>query len=380
MLDTVLCVDIGTTSLKAGLITADGEVVSFSKYRFFSPSDRFVANRWIKGLRSCVRKMIKTNPKVMIRAVSISGNGPTLVSENGKTLRWNEEYKVDKERSGNSLFIPRIIAFKEMFPVEFKCTKKLYSGPEFLIYKLTGESVTVLPDSRYVTAYWDEERLKSSAVDVDPSKMPEMKGIGECLGNVSREIVELLGIELNVMWDQPLSDRLPILPVYSCGPDFTAALVGTNTLNPGKLCDRSGSSEGFNFCIEKPVSAEGLRLLPSVIPGLWNISALITSSSKLSPEQRLKIVAPKVESLRGFSAENGIEFPDCMTVTGGQTCDSDWMKLKAKTLRMKLKVCECSDSELLGDAAAAWFGLGKYKSLQEAAENIVKEETSYGNV
>jgi len=376
MLETVLCVDIGTTSLKAGLITAEGEVVSFSKYRFFSPTDRFIANRWIKGLRSCVRKLLKTNPKIMINAVSISGNGPTLVSENGKTLRWNEEYKIDKDRSGNSLFIPRIIAFKELFPYCFDRTKKLYSGPEFFIYQLTKESVTVLPDSRYVTAYWDDERLNK--IGVEPSKMPPMKAIGEKLGEVTRDIVEFLGIELNVQWDCPHSDRVPILPVYSCGPDFTAALVGTNTLKPGKLCDRSGSSEGFNFCIEKPVSAEGLRLLPSVIPGLWNISALITNSSKLSQEKRLETVARKVESLRKFSAENGIEFPDCMTVTGGQTCNPEWMKLKARTLKMKLKVCECSDSELLGDAAAAWFGLGKYKSLQEAAENIVKEKKSYG--
>ena len=41
MLDTVLCVDIGTTSLKAGLITCQGEVVAFCTVPYEDFQDRF---------------------------------------------------------------------------------------------------------------------------------------------------------------------------------------------------------------------------------------------------------------------------------------------------------------------------------------------------
>ena len=46
MSDTILCVDIGTTSLKAALVTAEGGVVTFCSLPFEEPHDRFVACSW----------------------------------------------------------------------------------------------------------------------------------------------------------------------------------------------------------------------------------------------------------------------------------------------------------------------------------------------
>lgn len=365
MIETVLCVDIGTTSLKAGLISASGEVVSFSKYTFLDYDNRMIAHKWLGALSQCVSK-IKKNLKsqdVKIKAISISGNGPTIVSKSGMTLRWNEDYVVNKNITGPSLFLPRIIAFKELFPKEYNRSNYLFSGPEYLIYELTNRAVTVLPEKRYINAYWTDESLEKAGID--SKKMPEYVEIGQLIGNLTDEAEKILKFET-------LCDGN--IPVFSCGPDFIAALVGTGTLSPGKICDRSGSSEGFNFCIDKAIPCEGLRLLPSVISGLWNISALLTMSSKLSEKQRLTKVTECVNKLRKFADDNGFDFPDSMTVTGGQTMNKNWMKKKAETLGMTLKVCKCSNSELIGNACAAWFGLGKYKTLQEAAENIVIEE------
>ncbi len=47
MSETVLCMDIGTTSLKASLITAVGEVVSFCLVPIENPHDLFIASSWI---------------------------------------------------------------------------------------------------------------------------------------------------------------------------------------------------------------------------------------------------------------------------------------------------------------------------------------------
>ena len=285
------------------------------------------------------------------------------------TIRWSERipsYEIPTEQGRKSLFLPKLLALKNLFPEAFERAPYVFSGPEYLIYQLTGNPVTVLPEARFETAYWNDDVLRS--VDISPEKLPPFVGVGELCGNITSEIINTLNI------GQYLE---PGIPVFSAGPDFTAAMIGTNTLSEGKICDRSGSSEGFNFCVPRPVFSDGARSLPSVIPGLWNISVLTPTSSKLSVEKRLKKVAASVEKLREIAKENGLDFPDRMIVTGGQAKSEGYMKQKAKITGMKLVVSSCSDSELIGDACCGWLGLGVYKSLKEAANSIVKESKIY---
>ena len=95
MKDVVLAVDIGTSSLKAGLICQDGTVIAMTSVPYSAPENRFVAEGWIWALKAAVDKLgvghgvgEPVEPP-QIKALAISGNGPTLVSESGLTLRWN---------------------------------------------------------------------------------------------------------------------------------------------------------------------------------------------------------------------------------------------------------------------------------------------------
>lgn len=365
MIDTVLSVDIGTTSLKAGLITADGEVVFIYRKKYHNSQSKYVATQWVTVFEAAFEKAITFCQKnnTQIKAIGISGNGPTIVDSNGLTLLWNginiekgQEKNLNDENQSKlnrnpSLFLPRILLFKQLYPEEFEVAENIFSGPEYLINKLTGQKITILPESRYERAYWNEQLLEGTGIPAE--KLPPFISTASHCGD----------------WKN--------IPVYAGGPDFIVALIGTNTLETGKICDRSGSSEGINFCIEKQIFEQGIRTLPSVIPGLWNCSVLIPESSKLSNETRIKKVKAAVQLLRKIAKKYHLEFPSEMKVTGGQTKDKIWMKEKSTVLDMKLLVCSCSDSELLGDASVAWFGLGKYVSLQEAAKNIVKIEREY---
>ncbi len=425
MTDTVLCVDIGTTSLKAGLITASGEVVSVSSYKYLSQNNRYVASRWIEGLKNAFEKTCRQfSGDVRIVALSISGNGPTVVCDGGLTSLWNEQTGIARERTMPSLFLPNILFLKENFPEDFAKSKYVFSGPEYLIYELTGNAVTILPEKRFIPAYWNEQILTREGISFE--KMPPFVGLGQCYGYVTADKMKELGLDKfwagNVVgtWEElgtsggistsgkigtggelgtggagtyccgdmnsstglgTSGGVLPAgLPVFGAGPDFVAALIGTGTLQSGRICDRSGSSEGFNFCVPSYVECEGVRTLPSVIPDLWNVSVLIPTSSKIEEEKRLELIKNAVEHLKELAAKNGFDFPKEITVTGGQTRDSAYMKKKACVLGVDLVVCRCSDSELLGDACVAWYGLGKYSSLQEAAENIVKKGRVYESV
>ncbi|MCR4578838.1 MAG: hypothetical protein K5681_00675 [Treponema sp.] len=361
MTDAVLCVDIGTTSLKAGLVTANGEVVSVSTVKFNSADDKYhIALTWLPALKRAIKKLTSLD-SIFVRALSISGNGPTVVSEDGTTILWNDAYQADAEKCGNSLFIPKLFALKELFPQQFNESKYIFSGPEYLIWQLTGKALTILPEARFEGAYWNNDSLARAGLP--SNKMPAFLTVDQKYAEISGSRLSELGLPL-------VPEKLP---VFGAGPDFVAALIGTNTLSPGRICDRSGSSEGLNFCVPAAIRHPQVRTLPSVIPGLWNISVLIPRSGRMPEKQRLESLKRAVELLKELAGENGVDFPQEIFVTGGQTKNPAYMGRKALALGIRLLEANCDDAELLGDACVAWFGLGipAFDSLQAAAASIV---------
>ena len=390
----ILCADIGTTSLKTGIFSETGEVVSFCSRSFNTENSSFIANQWVNAFYSCAKKLCTGIP---VSAVCISGNGPTLVSENGRTLLWNnplsKEIK-DRLPETKSLYLPQFAAFKHFFPEEWKASEYILSGPEFLIWKLTGKAVTVLPEERFLKAYWTEEEL--SLFNIEKSKVPPFAPLGYNAGFVKPNILKELNLSGNI-------------PVIAGGPDFIAALIGTDTLESGKICDRSGSSEGINYCTDRPFFAENLRTLPSVIPGLWNISCLIPESGSLINEYKNEIstmegielsyeeiinssfedknsegwkilctLSKKVRTalltLKTCAEYNGLKFPDTMAITGGQAKNPKWLSKKAEDCGINISVGVCCDSELTGNLYTALYTLGKYNSIKEAAGSSWTED------
>lgn len=360
MEECILAADIGTTALKAGLITKDGKVLAMCSVPYSAPENRFVAEGWLWALKSAVDKLVYTDGTLrqaqglQIKALAISGNGPTLVSESGLTLRWNEypaarlsldETSPDEaQRFANSIFLPRILLFRDLIGDEYEATAHLFSGPEYLIWQLTGNAVTILPEERYETAYWNREVLEGFGIMT--GKMPDFVELGHDCGKLLPNAQELLG----------LGD----IPVIGVGPDFIAALIGTGTTQPGHICDRAGSSEGINMCVDKEIRAEGVRTLPGVKADFWNISVLIPDSASLPEDVRLQKVTDALELLKKLAAENGVTFPTFITTTGGQAKDKAWFEKKRAALAklgLDLVVGSCVDAELEGDAKVAWSQL-----------------------
>ncbi len=375
MSDTILCIDIGTTSLKAAFITPLGEVVSFCSIPIEDSLNS--ASLWygaffqaVQALKNqCVQNHLSIAP---VEKIVISGNGPTVVADCGYTVFWNEDFSdikiPDDAEVRKSLFVPKILALKNRNKKIYKESRWIFSGPEYLIYVLTGEAVTILPEERFKSAYWNEQVCKTCGIDFE--KLPPFVGIGDVCGTMHKQIAEeLTGCGEEICFSQNCQ-------IIAGGPDFIVALIGTGTLRAGRLCDRCGSSEGLNFCTDRPITGEGLRTLPSVIPGLWNVSYLIPDSGELSDEQRLDAVENGVNTLRTVAQAEGIPFPSEMAVTGGQTNDQLLLKEKAQRLNMKIlrpknNFAHC---ELLGDVCAGVLGIDKFKSLQEASDFIVKLE------
>ncbi len=450
--NSIFCADIGTSSLKAALICSDGKVLAFSQQNFIQQTPDKISEQWLNALVAASKsfgKKLKT-----VKGICISGNGPTIVSDDGTTLLWNDALpqtnsshassdsaekfanksaahaalaQPEKPSSAateasckktKSLFIPRLLAFRKKYPKQWNDASSIFSGPEYLLYVLSDNAVTILPEERFKTAYWSPEELLRCGITADEQKkLPSFVPPAFNCGNTTQKITELLGL------DSPV-------PVFCGAPDFVAALIGTNTLKSGKICDRAGSSEGINFCTEHILDHPRIRMLPSVISGLWNASVLFPSSGKLFSEYKRKteketgrkieynaLVEQSLNDIKseGFAimknlaektkealeilssasakAKNTSAKPDSaapmaenktthasgadgfirsITITGGQAKSEKWIQMKANVCRKTFELCAIADSELSGDAVLGFTGLGIYKSIQEAADAIVK--------
>lgn len=398
----VLCADIGTSSLKAAVLTEDGKVLAYSRQQFLYLHTDHAAGEWFSSLAAAIHDIHKKNPDIKIDAICISGNGPTVAAPTGETVRWNDDVPTVKTQS---LFIPRILAFKQKYPTIWKKTDYIMSGPECLIYELTGSAVTILPEERYKKAYWTHEELLSAGFSKEEfCKLPAFVSSGSKAGCIT----DVAAKKIN----SPIIQKG--MNVYCGAPDFISALVGTNTLSPGKICDRAGSSEGLNICTPSPVSAQGIRTLPSVVPTFWNASYLLPESgilfsafkNKIERERGKEIdfntlvhdcltsdTAEKDSSLAqgkkqmqdtAMLVKHGLEvlakavsttltaIPDHMIITGGQAANIEWIQMKADITGMKILVPECHDAELIVDAVFAFTGMGIFTSITEGAQKMCR--------
>ncbi len=336
-----LAIDVGTTSLKAAFVSAAGEVFDFKRIEY----SKNCAASWTAALRDFFPSQLAGR----CAAVSVSGNGPTIVAADGTTLPWdfvqdqkaggpetvykpktaggpdknllqaqdsggrdNEAglfSKIDIPDEQKKIYAPRLAAFKEIFPAVWEQSSRLYTSSSWLC-----------------------DWIKKNAAD--------------------------FGLA-------------PDVPVFDAGPDFLAALVGTATLVPGRLCDRAGSSEGLNLCSPKFFEAPGLRTMPSPAKGLWNVSRLIADPGS-SRKEKADNFQKAFNALKAAAAANGVPFGGRVVVTGGQARDGELLKEKEAAVGATITTAQTADAELLGDAAAAFFRLGKYSSLEEAALGLVR--------
>ena len=411
MSKTILCADIGTSSLKTALIDETGAVLAYSRQTFLFRYTNHAAEEWLTALRNAATQLFATQSTsfTSIDAICVSGNGPTLVADTGETLSWS----VPVEQTGTSLFIPRILAFKKRFRMAWAYSKHIFSGPEYLIWQLTGNCVTILPEKRFESAYWNHDALlQYGLTEEEASRFPPFVAPCSEAGCLTPQIAALFSAAIPTITTK--------VPVYCGAPDFIAALVGTNTLHSGALCDRAGSSEGINLCTDSPVTGENIRTLPSVMPGLWNASFLIPDSGtrfaafkqKVERERGKKLsysefvtelvsseitsttddtvkqgkalmeeiaqeVQKGVQTLSVVATGPGVPAPHRMVVTGGQAANDSWNQLKADLLGIRVELSSCADAELLGDAIFALTGLGVYKSISEAADTLIKTAKTY---
>jgi xylulokinase len=204
------------------------------------------------------------------------------------------------------------VRFLRERPGEYEKTRYLLSSQEWLSWRLGADPVTSLPEG-YGPYYWDDGQCQ--ALGIDPRKFPPFVRLGSVTGRLSQDAAHRFAAQRpGGAAEGPPAGQLPVgIPIIAGGPDFIMALIGAGTVEKGMACDRAGSSEGINCCagnfvassagnlptkvgvasgglrpeetasakLSAPALAGELRVLPHVIPGLWNVSVIIPSSGQL---------------------------------------------------------------------------------------------------
>ena len=210
----------------------------------------------------------------------MSGNGPTLVAADARgqplayALTWMDRRAIGEAEEVSaacgayvdpSFYLPKALWIARRRPELYARTAHFFACPEFIDFHLTGEACTVLPAPEFSRYIWTEEMIGRwgwTRASSRPSCPPR-----GWLGRVRRQAEETLGVPAG-------------LPVITGGPDFIMTLLGTATVRPGRVCERSGTSEGINLCSSVPLEDSRLLTLPHIIGGCWNISGMISTSGK----------------------------------------------------------------------------------------------------
>lgn len=290
-----------------------------------------------------------------------------------------------------------------------------------MIYLLTGNALSILPEKRFLEAYWSKggfEEAGLSAEDAEGAmqKLPAFVPAASIAGSLTKTAAEFLCGGEGECAVGLVKDGIPVV----CGaPDFISALVGTNTLRAGLFCDRAGSSEGINLCTSKPVAGQGIRTLPSIIPGLWNASVLLPESGErfsayrekisrlyarpISLDEMVQILLQSDGSLaeldqgkylmlqtammvrdglnalwRAAAESDAVPLLKAeMTVTGGQAENALWNQMKANVTGYTVYTQSLVHAELTGDAVFALLALGLYKDIHSAAAAVCKRDCCY---
>ncbi|MEM2703228.1 MAG: FGGY-family carbohydrate kinase [Candidatus Bathyarchaeia archaeon] len=276
-------VDVGTTGCKAMLFDIEGNLISkeYKEWSVIVPKPGWVEQDpecWWKNISLAIREIVKNINCEDIAGLAISGLSPTVIpiDKEGKVLRpaiiWMDQRATNEanflsEKIGQKInaadLASKIFWVKRNEPKIYEKTYKLLQSYDFINFKLTGEIKSAMIMGRTRPVDEDLLRLMEISLDIFPDPVP----IGTVIGEVTAEAAEVTGLNKGTK-------------VVAAAVDVISAILGSGAVKPGRVCDRGGTSQGFNLCWNEPVFDPQRRIgcWPHVVTGLYNISGVMSTT------------------------------------------------------------------------------------------------------
>ena len=449
-------VDLGTSAVKLILMDKEGNVVKTvsREYPLYFPKPGWSEQNpsdWYENAVEGIKELTDGVDAAQVAGISFGGqmHGLVILDKDNEVIRpailWNDgrttkecEYlnnTIGKDKiaeyTANIAFAgftaPKILWLRENEPENFKKISKIMLPKDYLAYKMTGVHCTDVSDASGMLLFdvknrcWSKEML--DICGIDENCMAKVFESYECVGNLTKEAAQCMGLTENVK-------------VIAGAGDNAAAAVGTGTVGDGK-CNISLGTSGTIFISSDKFGVDDNNALHSFdhADGHFHLMGCMLSAASCNkwwmdeiigtkdygkeqepitddklgennvyylpylmgersphnnPDARALFIGMSMDTTRADMTQavlEGVAFAmrDCYEIAkdlginitetkicGGGAKSPLWRKIMANVLNINVNIIESEEGPGLGGAMLAAVACGEYASVQEAADKIVK--------
>jgi xylulokinase len=296
-----LGVDVGTSGVKAVLVSASGEVVSSvtTPLALSTPRPGWAEQEpdaWWSAAITSMRDVLSKRGGARVASVGISGQmhssvfldrhgnviRPALLWSDGRTTAECTEItrRAGGERAlaewvGNAALegftLPKVLWLRHHEAAAFARLATVLLAKDYIRFRLTGEMATE-PSDASGTLMFDPRAMRWSgdimaAVDLPLSLLPNVGGSSEVLGTITVAAAALTTLPSGT-------------PVVGGGADNACGAAGVGAVSPGMGVSSWGTSGTVLAPVPEPRVDAALRAhtFCHVVPGLWYVMGVVLSA------------------------------------------------------------------------------------------------------
>ena len=278
----VLGIDLGTTEVKVGLVTLDGNMLRFARAGYRTDVDPATGraeqdpDAWWAALATAVRAVVGPGDTTIL-AIAADGHGPTLVAvdQDGRPTRpaiiWQDSRSTAEQAEltaatgleGWSLAgLPAALLVERHEPAVAAATRWYMATWDFIALRLSGRATTSLVTGQ---PFPDPDRL--AEIGIPAERVPERVLAGTVVGELSEAAASTLTLT-------------PGIPVVAGLVDVFASFHGAGLTAPGDAIDPGGAAGGFGVYWDEPVRVPGSFATIAPLPGLFSVGGAMAATGR----------------------------------------------------------------------------------------------------
>lgn len=295
-MNTILGIDIGTSGVKALLISGQGEVLAAAseEYDLLTPRPNWAEQdpeTWWQATIKTVKRCLIKGPGLPVAAIGLTGqmHGTVFLNKHGAVLRpailWCDQrtgrqcleitrtigaetlVRLTGNRALTGFTAPKILWLRENEPHIYKQVRMILLPKDYIRYRLTGVFATEVSDASGTLLFnvaerkWSEDIIKT--LGIKKTLLPECHESPQISGYLNRDVATLLGLKEGT-------------PVAGGGGDQAAGAVGNGVVSAGLTsCVLGTSGVVFWHADEALYDPAGrLHSFCHAAPGKWHLMAV----------------------------------------------------------------------------------------------------------
>jgi xylulokinase len=279
----ILGIDLGTTDVKAGLVSLDGRLLSMARAGYALDVDPETGRAeqepgaWWSAIVVAVHALHPPEA-VDVVAIGVDGHGPTLaaIDDRGEAVRpaitfldtrAREEAEAIAEATGLRGWalgpLPAALWLERHEPDLAERARWYLNTWEWLAFRLTGVAAApAVPGQEPPDA-----GVVRDATGLRVERRPTRTAMGEVVGTLTITAAAALGLREGI-------------PVAGGTNDAFASYLGAGLSDAGDAYDPGGSAGGFGVYWHEQVEVAGAFVTPAPLPGLYSVGAAMAATGR----------------------------------------------------------------------------------------------------